>query len=49
MDQYLGALRDRVFKDVAVLIYVFDVSSKDVEVTIFVSFSRWRATTAIKG
>jgi len=32
MEQYLGALRDHIFKDAAVMIYVFDVSSKDVEV-----------------
>ena len=33
MEQYLGALRDTIFKNTAVLIYVFDVSSKEVEVT----------------
>ena len=32
MKQYLGYLRDHIIRDDAVLIYVFDVASTDVEV-----------------
>lgn len=34
MEQYFGALREHIFKDAAVLIYVFDVSSKDTQVDL---------------
>ena len=41
MEQYLGALRDRIFKDAAVMIYVFDASSKDTEVKIYIFLERY--------
>ena len=37
MEHYLGAFRDRIFNDAAVMIYVFDVSSKEVEVNELMS------------
>lgn len=37
MEHFLGALRDRIFNQAAVMIYVFDVSSKDVEVNVVLS------------
>jgi len=32
IEQYVGSQREIIFKNVAVLIYVFDVTSKEIEV-----------------